>query len=539
MAIHPTNRAEPIPGYTLIEPLGTGGFGEVWKAQAPGGIPKAIKFVKGNLAQDEGKIPAAQELKSLNRVKNIHHPFILGLERVDIVDGQLIIVMELADRTLFHRLEECQGQGLAGVPRAELLRYMEETAEALDLMNVECQLQHLDIKPQNLFLVHQHVKVADFGLVKDLEGMTATVTSGITPIYAAPETFEGKVSRFSDQYSLAIVYQELLTGQRPFNGKNARMLLMQHVKSPPDLSALPEGDREIVGRALSKKATDRWPTCLEFVAALKRVRSASLPAVADVPAPAPHLQQTKPYAPGMLQPAASAPAARKSTVEPELRVPRATWQDVDLAAEERPRPPSSAKNTRPNLGFHDRTPSPPPEAEQELPAPPDDLPPWPKSSADTVEMSAKSKDPTVRIEKKDKEKKEQEYKEKKARAVKDMPCPRCETLLIDPGPMAWCGNCGYQAGLHDDARETQAPEWLLPPWAWVVVGGIGVMGVLVAVERLLPASIRPEAVSGALLLVFGLGAMLFATWALVQAWPGKKRKKKSKKTHIRKLPPRP
>ena len=48
---------------------------------------------------------------------------------------------------------------------------MEESAEALDLMNIQYQLQHLDIKPQNLFLVYNHVKVADFGLVKDLEGM--------------------------------------------------------------------------------------------------------------------------------------------------------------------------------------------------------------------------------------------------------------------------------------------------------------------------------------------------------------------------------
>ncbi len=71
---------------------------------------------------------------------------------------------------------------------------MEETAEALDLMNSEYQLQHLDIKPQNLFLVHHHIKVADFGLVKDLEGSQASVTGGVTPVYAAPETFDGKVT---------------------------------------------------------------------------------------------------------------------------------------------------------------------------------------------------------------------------------------------------------------------------------------------------------------------------------------------------------
>src|SRR5207249_10014331 len=105
---------------------------------------------------------------------------------------------------------------------------MEETAEALDLMNLNHDLQHLDIKPQNLFLVHNHVKVADFGLVKVLEGKVASVTGGVTPVYAAPETFDGLVSRFSDQYSLAIVYQQRLTGHRPFNGATIRQVVVQH-----------------------------------------------------------------------------------------------------------------------------------------------------------------------------------------------------------------------------------------------------------------------------------------------------------------------
>src|SRR5438874_4171544 len=213
--------AEPIPGYKLIERLGGGGFGEVWKCEAPGGLLKAIKFVYGDLqtASPDGQ-RAEQELKALSRVKTVRHPYILSLERYDIIDGQLLIVMELADRNLWDRYKECRGQGLSGIPREELLGYMEESAEALDMMNVQYQLQHLDIKPQNVFLVHNHVKVADFGLVKDLEGSQASITGGITPVYAAPETFDGKVSRFSDQYSFAIVYQEMLTGVRPFSGNN-------------------------------------------------------------------------------------------------------------------------------------------------------------------------------------------------------------------------------------------------------------------------------------------------------------------------------
>jgi serine/threonine protein kinase len=271
MAVQIEKLAEPIPGYRLLERLGGGGFGEVWKCEAPGGLHKAIKFVYGDLgaAGDDGH-RAEQELKALSRVKTVRHPYILSLERYDIIDGQLLIVMELADRNLWDRYKECRSEGRPGIPREELLCYLEETAEALDLMNSLYQLQHLDIKPQNLFLVHNHVKVADFGLVKDLEGMQASVTGGVTPVYAAPETFDGWVSRFSDQYSLAIVFQELLTGQRPFVGMNVRQLIMQHIQSPPNVTPLPSRDRPFVARALAKKPDERFPTCREFIQGLRQ-----------------------------------------------------------------------------------------------------------------------------------------------------------------------------------------------------------------------------------------------------------------------------
>jgi serine/threonine protein kinase len=269
MAVRIESHAEPIPGYRLIERLGGGGFGEVWKAEAPGGLFKAIKFVYGELDSAGGDSERAeQELKAIKRVQSVRHPYILSLERYDIIDGQLIIVMELADKNLWDRFKECRADGLTGIPRDELLGYLAETAEALDLMNGTYQLQHLDIKPQNLFLVHNHVKVADFGLVKDLEGMAASVTGGVTPVYAAPETFDGWVSRFSDQYSLAIVYQELLTGVRPFAGNNVRQLVLQHLQSAPNLAPLPPADQPIIARALSKDPTQRHPTCLEMVRAL-------------------------------------------------------------------------------------------------------------------------------------------------------------------------------------------------------------------------------------------------------------------------------
>lgn len=264
-------KAEPIPGYRLIELLGRGGFGEVWRAEAPGGLLKAIKIVHGDTRKidDDGSHRAEQELRAIQRVQSIRHPYLLTIERYDVVDGRLVIVTELADCNLYDRYEFHHKKGLPGIPRVELLRYLREAAEALDLLNQEYQLQHLDVKPQNIFLIHDHVKVADFGLVKNMEGLRTEVTGGVTPIYAAPETFDSIITPACDQYSLAIVYQELLTGHRPFTGTNVQQLVMQHLQAPPNLASLPHADRPAIAKALAKKPENRHPSCMALVDALE------------------------------------------------------------------------------------------------------------------------------------------------------------------------------------------------------------------------------------------------------------------------------
>lgn len=264
-------QTEPIPGYRLIERLGQGGFGEVWKVEAPGGIHKAIKFVFGKMALGKGgeENKADREFKGIQRMRDIRHPFILSMDRFEYLNDRLVMVMELADRDLSHRLKECRSQNLRGIPRQELIKYLLEAAEALDFMNFEHDVQHLDIKPSNLFLVQHHMKVADFGLAKDLEGFSANVTSGMTPMYASPETFDGRVSRNTDQYSLAIVYQELLSGKLPFTGPSPVQFMTQHLTKEPDLSPLPELDRPIVRKALEKDPNKRYTACVDFIRSLR------------------------------------------------------------------------------------------------------------------------------------------------------------------------------------------------------------------------------------------------------------------------------
>jgi hypothetical protein len=295
MSVAKEVNSEPIPGYRLIERLGSGGFGEVWKCEAPGGLFKAIKFVFGDLNAVGGAGARAEgELPAVHRVKAMRHPFLLSMDRVECLDGELVIVMELADQNLHELWVRYRQARKAGLPRGELLGYLREAAEVLDLMNVQLQLQHLDIKPHNLFLVSNHVKVGDFGLVSSLsvrpDGTGPPHLGAITPLYASPELFLGQPSRFSDQYSLAIVYQELLTGRLPFRGKNARQLLFQHTTQAPDLQGLSPADCKIIARALAKEPEERFPTCADFIASLQASGepSANAPAAA-----APALSETR------------------------------------------------------------------------------------------------------------------------------------------------------------------------------------------------------------------------------------------------------
>ena len=139
-------------------------------------------------------------------------------------------------------------------------------------MSEQHGLQYLDIKPDNLLLQGGHVKVGDLGLAKDISATNVSVLNGFTPMFAAPELFEGRPARVSDQYSLAIVYQMMLTGSSPFNGRKAAQLTAQHLRSQPDLTFLQPIDRPVIARALSKNMNSRFDNCTEFVAELIRRR---------------------------------------------------------------------------------------------------------------------------------------------------------------------------------------------------------------------------------------------------------------------------
>jgi WD40 repeat protein len=299
---------EPIPGYRLEEFLGRGQFGEVWRTTAPGGTSAALKFI--DLSGTRG----LKEYRGIQRVKEIRHAHlmpitalwmldvdgdILGDQALETYDpqetaretlapqilspgeqpGWLVVAMLLGDKNLLDRLEEIQRENEWGIPVEELLDYMEEAAKGIDFLNTPqhdlgegpVAIQHCDIKPANIMLVGGSVVICDFGLARMLGDAAATATGMVgSPAYMAPECVNRKPSHATDQYSLAITYFELRTGQLPFHDESYMAILDSHRHGTLDLSRLETGEREVIRKATSVAPADRYPTCVAMVRALRQ-----------------------------------------------------------------------------------------------------------------------------------------------------------------------------------------------------------------------------------------------------------------------------
>ncbi len=302
---------EPVPGYRLTAFLGSGGFGEVWKATAPGGTEVALKI--NNL----GMKGALKEFNSLKLVKRIQYPNLvpilaiwlkneqgeilqesafdeIGGEAIRGLSGtlttatvefvprpepaELVIAMGLGHKSLADRLEECRTQGLTGIPVEELLKYMHDAARAIDYLNSPRHefgsgpkaIQHCDIKPPNILIVGDAAQVCDFGLAREVDNLRST-SLALSPVYAAPEMIESNFpSPSTDQYSLAMSYLELRTGVLPFPpNSTAHTVIQAHLTGKIDVSRLTSRERDVVKRATARRPSDRYASTVEFVAALR------------------------------------------------------------------------------------------------------------------------------------------------------------------------------------------------------------------------------------------------------------------------------
>ncbi len=338
---------EILPNYRLEKKLGQGGFGEVWQATAPGGMGVAIKVIT-NLGRQQG----SREYRALQTVRNIRHPNIVPLFGVwlkaadgRLLDGpevetisqrllaaspglrettdstvkepltslELVVAMGLGDETLHDVLSRQASQGEPGVPLEQLLVWFKQTALAIDFFNrgqrpdstMPVAVQHCDVKPQNMLLVGGMVQVCDFGLAREQGEVRATANNLASMAYAAPEMLNRPYdpSPTTDQYSLAISYVELRTGQLPYHDQTALDVLKAKLSGELDLSLIPVGERRVLERALALEPEARWSSCVEFIDALAVAAERHLAEpVADEGRAAnePHSQRSRPVSWGAI-----------------------------------------------------------------------------------------------------------------------------------------------------------------------------------------------------------------------------------------------
>ncbi len=280
---------QQISEYRLQRQLGRGTFGVVYLAEhIHDQSLAAIKLLRLQLTR-------SLELKDfLNeaRVMRLRHPYIIPILDFGISpqDTPFIIMEYAAGGAIRDRFWHG-----ASLPLPEIVTYTAQVAAALQFAHSR-RLIHRDVKPENILLgADGTIRLCDFGIAKIMEQsstMSIHAQAG-TPAYMAPEQGEGEPCPASDQYALAVVVYEWLTGRRPFLGTPIEVAVQHRLNAPPPLRilrpGLPDEAEQVVLKALAKNPEERFESVAQFAQALQSAIDGSptekVPAISVLLAP--------------------------------------------------------------------------------------------------------------------------------------------------------------------------------------------------------------------------------------------------------------
>ncbi len=266
---------EQIGRYKIVKELGRGAMGIVYEAFDPK-IERtvAVKTIRfADVQEPERRAKLRERLfREARSAGVLSHPGIVTIYDVEEEKELAYITMEFVNGPTMEALLD-SGEAL---PADRLLDILRQTAAALDYAHQK-GIVHRDIKPGNIMVNEEgSVRITDFGIAKmtDSENLTRTGNLLGTPNYMSPEQVRGlTVDGATDQFSLAVVAYESLTGERPFPGEHLTTVVYKIVAeepvSPERINpTLGPAINEVLRRGLAKDSAQRYPSCEEFVQAL-------------------------------------------------------------------------------------------------------------------------------------------------------------------------------------------------------------------------------------------------------------------------------
>jgi serine/threonine protein kinase len=274
--------------YRVTGELGQGGMGVVYKCfDETGGIDIALKALPPELSHNSVEMDEVRE--NFQLVAGLAHPHIATVRTLekDADTGDYYLILEGVDGVDLRRWRKQKG-GKATME--DVLAILRQVAGALDYAHSR-KIIHRDIKPSNVMVAHDGtVKVLDFGLAAQIQSSLSRVsqvkygTSGTGP-YMAPEQWRGQFQdAATDQYALAVMAYELLSGHLPFESPDAVVLQQAVLNTPPEVvPALDAPVWNAVARGLAKERSARYPTCAAFVEALATGEAEKPPVLSPAP----------------------------------------------------------------------------------------------------------------------------------------------------------------------------------------------------------------------------------------------------------------
>src|SRR5579883_2003158 len=267
---------ESIGRYRIVGELGRGAMGVVYHAIDPTiGRPVAIKTIRIRDIDNEAERERLRErlFWEARSAGVLSHPNIVTIYDMDEADGLAYIAMAYVNGPTLEKIL-ASDKPLSG---ANMLRILRQTALALDYAHGK-GIIHRDIKPANIMTDEDGaVKVTDFGIARIASAGHSTETRGITgtPDYMSPEHVQGlEVDGRSDQFSLAVIAYEILTGERPFTGEHLSTVIFKIVGEEPEPAhringTLTQQIDDVLRKGLAKKPEGRYANCSAFVGALE------------------------------------------------------------------------------------------------------------------------------------------------------------------------------------------------------------------------------------------------------------------------------